>query len=687
VCRTSLASKALHELGPRQLGLYALYQLGLRVGYFKWRTGDGRPFDFPQGRPLTEDHHSSPVIRHLLDLPDPDSIRAILGPAGLADLKAQADEIVEGQIRLFGGPLVPLNLTPPGELHHWTAYALGKSPFPNPQSPNYPIADIKFIWEPTRFGWAFTLGRAYHLTGDERYSDAFWRYYEIFSVANPINMGPNWISAQEVALRLIAFTFAAQIFAKSPHSNEPRTSHLAQSIAEHATRIPSTLIYARSQNNNHLLSETAALITASLAFPDHPRARRWAKLGWKWFNFGLEHQIDDDGTYIQQSTNYHRLMLQLALWVFQMQKAEGGAQKDKTPNVQRSTFNVRRFNAATRWLLALTDPESGHIPNLGPNDGAYILPLTILPFSDYRPVLQAASRAFLGEPAFEPGPWDELSLWLQAASRKLQVNPPALQSALTPNILTTNPTSWAYLRAAKFHDRPGHADQLHLDLWCGMNIAQDAGTYLYNADPPWDNALAHTAVHNTVMIDGCEQMTRAGRFLYLDRAQAEIIARETTADGSWERITARHDGYRQLGVMHQRSATAFRDGRWLIEDRLLPAPPSPLSVQHVARLHWLLPNWEYEIQNAEFGIRIHSPYGWISLDVQTKSAETFPPASCDLQLVRAGTLLRGSGPISPTWGWVSPTYGIKEPALSFAVTVTSSFPLVFTSEFIFPEHE
>jgi hypothetical protein len=104
-------------------------------------------------------------------------------------------------------------------------------------------------------------------------------------------------------------------------------------------------------------------------------------------------------------------------------------------------------------------------------------------------------------------------------------------------------------------------------------------------------------------------------------------------------------------------------------------------------LHWLLPNWEYEIQKAEFGIRIHSPYGWISLDVQTKSAETFPPASCDLQLVRAGTLLRGSGPISPTWGWVSPTYGIKEPALSFAVTVTSSFPLVFTSEFIFPEHE
>ena len=52
------------------------------------------------------------------------------------------------------------------------------------------------------------------------------------------------------------------------------------------------------------------------------------------------------------------------------------------------------------------------MPNLGPNDGADLLPLTICRYADYRPLLQAAGLAFLGERPVESGAWDELSLWL-----------------------------------------------------------------------------------------------------------------------------------------------------------------------------------------------------------------------------------------------------------------------------------
>ena len=76
-------------------------------------------------------------------------------------------EIVYGQIRLFGGAPFPLDLTPPGELSHWTEYELGRQPLG--------VEDPKFIWEPARFGWVFTLGRAYYLTGHESYPEAFWR--------------------------------------------------------------------------------------------------------------------------------------------------------------------------------------------------------------------------------------------------------------------------------------------------------------------------------------------------------------------------------------------------------------------------------------------------------------------------------------------------------------------------------
>ncbi len=300
------------------------------------------------------------------------------------------------------------------------------------------------------------------------------------------------------------------------------------------------------------------------------------------------------------------------------------------------------------------------------------------------------------------GPWDEMRLWLCASveyqssgeqQKKAECNSenlstdPALSSPTAPPSILSVSHSWAYLRAAKFYDRPGHADQLHLELWWrGLNVAQDAGSYLYNADPPWDNALTHTAVHNTVMIDNRQQMTPAGRFLYLDRAEAQVLKRERVEDRSWERIAARHDGYQRLGVIHQRSVTAYQDHRWMIEDQLLPISSSMPPAPHSTRLHWLLPDWDFEILEDVFGVRIKSPYGWVELGVNlSPSAFILPPSSFRLQLVRAGDLLHGSGKISPTWGWISPTYGVKQPALSFSVTAICELPLTFTSEWKFPD--
>ena len=60
----------------------------------------------------------------------------------------------------------------------------------------------------------------------------------------------------------------------------------------YAERIPPTLGYARAQNNNHLLSEAAALYTAAAVLPEHPGAARWRRLGWRWLQAGLDEQID-----------------------------------------------------------------------------------------------------------------------------------------------------------------------------------------------------------------------------------------------------------------------------------------------------------------------------------------------------------------------------------------------------------
>ncbi len=643
--------QAIRALGLTAVSLNALYKLGLKTGYFR----------LVDHRPQTINHR---LAHSLFSLPSREQLLAVLGPAGLKQLTREADEIVAGKYRQFacasaagtgGGEPVEINLQPP-TLRHWTECETAP-----------PAADIKLTWEPARFGWAFTLGRAYHATGDEKYAAAFWRYFETFQAANPPYFGENWMNGQEAGLRLMVLVWAGQVFRQAEQTTPSRVAGLAASISVHAARIPATLLYARSQNNNHLLTEAAALYTAALALPEHPQATKWGKTGQKWLQWCFENQIDETGEYVQHSTNYHRLMLQTALWVFALKHSTSAA----LPTASLPHANLK---LATRWLLSLLDPFSGKAPNLGANDGAYIFPLSSLPFYDFRPVAHAAAQAFLGG-GLQPGPWDEMALWFGLP--RGEHLPEIPRSANSSHIYATH--SWGYLRAARYKSRPSHADQLHFDLWWrGLNIAQDAGTYSYNAPPPWDNPLTSTLVHNTVTVDGREQMTRVSRFLYLDWADATAREHATDGENFLQRVSAQTEAYARLGIHHARVVTVYPDERWRVEDELLHQGQTPRAI----RLHWLLPDWEWEaeIQNSRFEIRLKSPLGWVT--IETDCIDENCPA---VTLVRAGEVIWGHlSACPPTRGWVSPTYSVKNPALSLAVEVKSARTVRFTTDFIFP---
>ncbi len=630
--RLALWFKAYLQLDYRESLLYLVYQLMLRSGLLRLLT-PARPWPQPPDERLWG----------LKPLPLAPELRDVLGKEARAELLRQADEIVAGQVRLFGAAAVPLALMPPQPLRHWTqqraSWVDGR--------------DVKYIWEPARFGWATMLARAYYISRDEKYAAAFWQRTEEFLAANPPNLGPNWASAQEVALRLVALAFSYSLFAKSVHSTPARKRLLAGALAAHAARIPPTLLYARAQNNNHLLSEAVGLYTAGCLLTGNPESRRWRELGWRWFNRALQQQIDEDGTYVQQSANYHRLMLQAALWG----KLMANLQERLLPPQTR-----KRLAAASLWLLALLDKQSGSVPNLGPNDGAYILPLSVQPYADYRPVIQAAGLAFLGERPLSPGAWDEMAAWLvrQPAGATLTYQRPELFRLDGEN-------SWGCLRSAYFTARPGHADQLHFDLWWrGINIAQDAGTYLYNAPPPWDNSLMTALVHNTVTVNGQDTMTRAGRFLWLDWTQSEVV------QVSGSRMAAQQRGYPDMIV--RRTVMLARGDRWQVRDDLIPEKGS-YREGYDFRLHWLLPDWEWELKATT--LRIKSPHGWVEIAVGGHT----PLQAC---LARAGELLAGECSVQPTWGWASPTYGIKQPALSFAVYGQGRSQVNLTTSWYFP---
>lgn len=638
--RIFLSFRALGQLGARALLPYAWYRFKLHSGLLSWQT-PGRPLHLAK-----QDYGLHP----LFPLPGPNLLKESLGRQAEI-LFTQAGEIAAGRVRLFAAEPQPLGLHPPKPLQHWTRTV---SNLPDG-------SDIKPLWEMGRFGWATLLARAYHLGGNEDYARAFWQRTEEFLLANPPNLGPHWSSAQEVALRLIALAFSYTLVASSTESTHARRELITAAIAAHAQRIPPTLAYAQAQNNNHLLSETLGLLTAGALLPHHPEAAAWRRLGQVGFQRAVLAQIASDGSYVQHSSNYHRLMLQLGLWWLRLGNA---AQAESHPEV------LERFAAATRWLLTLLD-ESGRVPNLGPNDGAYILPLTVQPFEDFRPVLQAAGQAFLEERLLPPGPWDEMALWLtpEAVSAPTTVPHQAMPLRLEGR------RSWAYLRAAKFRSRPGHADQLHLDLWWrGLNLAQDAGSYRYTAAPPWDNALAGSRVHNTLTVNGQDQMTRAGRFLWLDWAQARILETQRDENGRLVAAHAEHDGYRRLGLRHERKVQLATGDEWLVQDSLLPVTGNPKAVE--ARLHWLLPDWEWRFADGQLALQ--SLHGRVLLSIQSE------PAGSSFQLSRAGELLLGDGPSDPILGWVSPTYNLKQPALSLIAFLHAEPPITLSSTWTLP---
>ena len=560
-----------------------------------------------------------------------------------AEILKRADMILEDRVMLFGMLESRLDLAPQPPLADWTDYELRRA--------GQAIPDIKFPWECARFCWAVELAQASWITGSQKYQDAFWRLLDEFLDHNPPYKGPNWVSAQESAIRIITVAFALHVF-QAQTGRGADWEKAVRFLAWNARRIPPTLPYARAQNNNHLLLEGVGLYTAGILLQGHSQCANWAAQGWGIIHQALASQIDPDGEYCQHSLNYHRLMLQASLWAFSLAKCTG----DVFP--AESLAALRR---ATEWYLGMIDPTSGKAPNFGSNDGAWLLPFGSPDFTDQRPTAQAASCVFLGQPFLPEGGYDALSLFFGTEPSVSSHPQPAFRVGQGFQCLGENEDR-VFIRAGRIHNRPFQADALHVDLWhAGRNILLDPGTYSYNAPPPWDNALATTAAHNAVTVDSKDQMTRAGRFLWLDWVRVGVGVR----DGNSCEVFLKD--YAQMGIRHSRQMNRVEQGYWEFRDTL---SEEKSSGEHEIALQWLLPDGVFDFDGRKLCINLDP----IRIRLVSTALDQPGERIGNIQLIRAGELAAGTGPFPEVLGWYSPTYGVKIPALSYRVMFRTRLP-------------
>ena len=569
------------------------------------------------------------------------------GPHGSPSV-AESEALGRGSVRFFSCRSVRVGFPPDWAANpltgerldatvHWTAIR------------EFGGDDIKAVWEPSRFAFAYSLVRAYWRTGDERYPEIFWQLVESWRDANPPHRGPNWKCGQEVSLRLMAWTFGLYGFFGSSHTTPERVSQMVQMIGVCAERIEANLPYALSQRNNHGINEAVGLWTAGILFPELRDAPRWVERA----RVALERQARelfyDDGGFSQHSANYQRVALHAYLWALRLGELNDCSLDGETR---------RRVGRAAELLFELQEERTGEVPCHGQNDGALVLPLNNCPHQDYRPVIQAVHHMCTGARRYPPGPWDEDLLWLfgpSALEGELREGTRAdLDAPLAGHHTIRAPLGFAAVRCSRFRHRPSHADQLHVDIWWrGMNIALDPGTYSYNAPPPWDNPLARTGHHNTVTVDGRDQMDRASRFLWLPWANGRVLHRCRSADGCFSYWEGEHDGYGRLArpVRHRRALLRIGEEHWVIVDGLTSRGT------HAYRLHWLLADLPWEVRPEEEALDLTTPEGSYGL----RWAGLPEKPSCSL--VRAAT---GSAR-----GWRAPGYLAREPALSLELLVSA----------------
>jgi hypothetical protein len=605
-------------------------------------------------------------------------LNKVLGAPGEEFAVAEANKILDGKLPYFGRLSFDCGFPPQWFRNPVTGQTVQPDrPWTKMRFASEEHGDLKFILEPSRFLFVYPLARAYAISGDERFADAFWTSIEDWALNNPPMSGPLWICGQESSLRIMAWTFALYAFIASSSTTAQRVALLVSMIGAHAWRTAQTLGYARSQRSNHLISEAVGLWTAGTLFPELNDALEWRQLGAKILREAVLDQITPEGVFLQNSFNYQRMVLQQVLWVIRL--AAISETKLDTQIHERSV-------AGFQFISQFVDKSSGQMPNYGSNDGSHILPLAICDYSDFRPLLRMGECVLNRCTALPPGRWDEAALWIGGKIEPPTMREPSHQakaansasgsgSASTGYHRLGTDRSWALVRAGRYTRRPFQADQLHVDLWWhGLNLARDAGTYLYNGEPPWDNGLAGTRVHNTVSVDNHDQMLRAGRFLWLNWAQASgrsfcgALSGENLSQPDakiLDTFEGEHDGYRRLGVTHRRMVRCVGENAWVIVDDLLG------KGEHDLKLHWLLPDLPLEVISA-------LPFAAVlSAEEERIHWNIFSNSGASTAVVRGGKVLGNqmrNGDKADLLGWESPTYGELRPAISLLHQVHAPLP-------------
>lgn len=435
-------------------------------------------------------------------------------------------------------------------------------------------SDVRVVWELNRLAHLITLGRAYAVTDNQRFSTEFFLQLASWRVQNPVGRGVNWNCAMEVALRSMNLLGAFELFLRAPQMSESELLEFLRMFDQHGAHIRRNLEYSHIATSNHYLADVVGLLWLGVSLPELEAAAEWREFGVHELFSEMDKQLLPDGADYEASSGYHRLKLELFLYSFVLCHINA---------IEVDEKYWAKLRGMLEYLGAYLRPDQT-APLIGDSDSGQAFPLVHRTGDDHAYLL-ALGAAVFQEPRFKikdaKAPQELLWILGPRGLNDYQALPAAGRAASR-----AFPDAGTYVMR---HDdlyllfnaggsgvngrgSHGHNDALSIEVAaCGSVFIVDPGAYIYTGDLKERQRFRSTAYHSTVEVDEIEQNTtvEATPFLIGDEAHPQVISWESHLET--DSLVAEHGGYRRLPqpVTHRRAVFFRKRERfWTIDDAL-----------------------------------------------------------------------------------------------------------------------
>ena len=572
-----------------------------------------------------------------------------------------ADQICAGEFCILGYDRAALGFPPEWNVDFVSKETWDLLPQASVVRVRFDGSDVKVPWELSRLQFLPVLGKAYTLTGSERYREAAKDLLSDWILRNPAGMGVNWTLAMEAALRGMSMCFLLCLLWPLRADERGWLSDVTTSLWQHTRFIEANLEFSHFVRSNHYLSNIVGLCCLTAFLDGADSTVRFSKYK-RMVEEEIMFQVREDGGDYESSTGYHLLVTQMFTSHAILMRALGLGCSDEFGARLRSMYRV---------LSKLAD-INGRLPNVGDCDDGRVEWLT----EDLRQMQLTATNRNSLNIAHQLGIGSRLlgedyggsaadACWYGLDPRPYSNIPGGNRTEvfLESGMATArrgDAQLWFFNMPNGIMGKGSHThnDKLSVVLTLGgTEFLCDSGTGVYTRDPRLRNHMRSTLAHNTISVDEAEQNRYALSTDRLFRMGDEAHPRPIECEEDEVRavFTSSHNGYARIGVKHTRGTCLFADGL-VIEDELRGD-----NLQH------------------KFCVSYHIPQGWRVLHEQQHgdgvSFEIEGPQSVTLSVTGQSQL---HGYWEPTI--ISRTYGTTIPATRLTISGTSALPLTLRTE-------